>query len=340
MIVPGVYYVRCDKHDNTPYYRLEFAFPRFEVPSRIYGDVTSNMVRVWNEYAISGKSTGVMLTGASGNSKTLSGQILSNLAIDNELPVVMVTEVKFTIELIAYITRLTNCVIFLDEFRKNISYDLEAQSLTMFSDLGNTKKLFILTENDKSSISSYIRNRPGRFRYHLDFEKISKSVFEDYVNSHDVRDSFKKELQERYNNSTVFSFDHLQAIISEHMHYPDDPVDDIFAILNVETLRRPKIFKLLDIKCVSEPEKVFEYTVTSSNMSESNIKAGYNVWVNVWDKNNKEEKKFNYNITEINFNYSLFRLQDEEDNIYLATSRCGNYEAKFQLDYADGGIRR
>lgn len=337
MLVPGVYYVRCDKHDNTPYYRLEFAFPRFEVPTRIYGDVTSNMVRVWNEYAISGKSTGVMLTGASGNSKTLSGQILSNLAIDNELPVVMVTEVKFTIELIAYITRLSNCVIFLDEFRKNISYDLEAQSLTMFSDLGNTKKLFILTENDKSSISNYIRNRPGRFRYHLDFEKISRSVFEDYVNSHDVREDFKKDLQERYENSTVFSFDHLQAIISEHLHYPDDPVDDIFGILNVETLRRVKMFKLENVVRLSSPDTKMKFRLNTYSMTENVVKAGSNIWVDVWEDTEDISK---LDRVEVSFNYSLFKQINEEENIYLASSRCGGYEAKFKLDYADGGTAK
>ena len=326
-MIPGVYYIRSYLIDKTPYYRLEYAYPRYELPERIYGDVKDNMVRVWNEYAISGKSTGVMLTGESGNSKTLSGQILSNLAIDNDIPVVMVTEINFTIELIAFITRLANCVIFLDEFRKNISYELEAKSLTMFNDLGNTKKLFILTENDKRNISSYIRNRPGRFRYHFSFDKISKSVFKDYVNSHNVRDNFKQELEERYNKSSVFSFDHLQTIISEHIHYPDDSVDEIFSVLNVETLRRIKMFKVLDIVKLSNPDEKVMFREQTYSSSEESIKGGGPIWVDILEDDKRSE--------EVSFVYTMFEQLDAEEEIYLCISRCGKYQAKIGLKYAE-----
>lgn len=332
-MLPGIYCIRCIKLENTPYYRLEYNYPRFELPKIIYGDVMSNMVKVWNEYAITGKTTGVILTGTSGNSKTLSGQILSNIAIDNDLPVVMVTEIEVTIELISFISSLRNCVIFLDEFKKNTPYNIESRTLTMFSDLANTRKLFIITENDKFDISMYIRNRPGRFRYHYEFNKISKSVFDDYVSKNKTTDEFKIELTKRYTRATNFSFDYLQAIISEHQHYPNEKLDDILERLNIDDLGANRVFKIREIVNIQTNQKVDVFVVSTLDMSETSIKRGNNIYIDLF-KNNVVDHSDRQKACdrEISTNFRLFVKSITDDSTYNATSKDGLYRLTISLD--------
>lgn len=253
---PGVY--RIIKLNNTnnntlnlPNYTLEYVSNKLTVPEKIYGDTFQHAVRIWNDYALGDKSTGCLLLGDKGTGKTLLGSIISNIAIDNHLPVIMVTEIQATTELIQFLSQLNKCVLLLDEFVKNINYDMQSIMLTMFSDLINTRKLFIITENSDRYLQSYLLDRPGRVKYRLDFDKLSIKTFEDYTREFIKNKSFLEELTELYHSAIEFSFDQLSGIVKEHLNYPNDTLDDLLNILNVKSLRKTaylQIVKVIDLE--------------------------------------------------------------------------------------------
>ena len=214
----------------------------FKVPTKLYGDTKQRALRVWNDYVYYGKSTGCLLTGDQGTGKTLLGQLISNIAIEEKgMPIYMVTikpnEGQDITPLIEYLNNLRECVIFIDEFAKMIKYKVQDQFLTMLSDLKRTKKIFILTENDTYDINRFILNRPGRIKYHFDYTKINSKVLIDYCKDKNVSDSFIKDLLNKHDNSNIFSFDQLEAIVDEHKKYPSEPLKDILDVLNLSVLR-------------------------------------------------------------------------------------------------------
>lgn len=252
---PGVYYVRFNP--ATKRYYLEYTFDSFKLPKKIYGNIQKHVIRIWNHYAINYRTVGCLFTGIPGSGKTQAGQMLSNLAIDNQMPVIMCVEIKFNIELIRFLSSLRNVVLFFDEFRKNVSYDLENQMLTMLVDIADTKKIFILTENDSRAISGFIRDRPERIRYHLEFDKLERAAYEEYCEEQSVDKTFKLDLDELYRRVATFSFDQLQSLVKEHKNYPQDSLSDLLTLLNLHGLIKEKVFKVY--KCIRHGDD-YEYS--------------------------------------------------------------------------------
>lgn len=265
----GVYYIK--KYLDTDMYYLEYEFDKFVLPDKIYGDTKEKIVRIWNHYVLSNKTTGCMFTGIPGSGKTEVGKMLCNLAIDNGLPVIMCIEIKFTIEVIRFISSLNRCVLFFDEFRKNISSDLESQMLSMLNDINNTNKLFIITENDSHMISQFIRDRPERVRYHYDYDKVTLPVFTEYVNDFPMGDEFKKDLEDLYKRASVFSFDHLQTLVQEHIHYPYDTLDELLSMLNLHGLLKVKYFNLINV-INDDTKEEYDFSIRSQDTTEFVIK--------------------------------------------------------------------
>jgi len=235
----GIY--RLKHHNKTGYY-LEYSKPNFDVVGKNYGNINKHVSIFWERYSATTNSMGVMLTGAAGSGKTRVAELLGNLALANNMAVVMVTDVKPSIELIPFIDGLYNTLLMFDEFSKNFDMKLQNKMLTMFSSVGRNKKLFVITENAKESISPFIRTRPGRVRYAVDYDRMEEDVITEYCADYHVGDKLINSIMELYQKAPRFTFDHLQAIVSEHMCSPEATMDDLLEILNLDGLVTPPMW--------------------------------------------------------------------------------------------------
>lgn len=321
---PSVYrIVGYNGSNNNINYKLEYISSKFTVPEKIYGDIPQNAVRIWNDYALGEKSTGCLLLGDKGTGKTLLGTLISNIAIDNKIPVILVTEIKPTIELIQFLNQLKNCVLLLDEFVKNIPYEYQSVMLTMFSDLFNTRKLFIITENSDRSIQDYILDRPGRIKYRLDFDKLSRKTFDEYTHCFIKDKKFLKDLDEIYRDALEFSFDQLSTIVKEHLNYPNENINDLIEILNVKSLRRKKYIRIKRIIDKNNPETKYTHTIlgdTEVGLFKSSFRG---IFVEI-----RDEKTRNL-VLEFNLKYNDLKQLDNNDFIY----KIDNYEIFLEYYY-------
>lgn len=243
-LLPGIYRLKYD--DKAGYY-LEFNKPRFVVTGKNYGDMDKEINTFWSRYNQMKSSMGVLLTGAAGSGKTRVAEILSNLAIDTDMCVVMVNDVKINIELVPFLDSLYNMVVVFDEFSKNIPYQMQNKMLTMFSSIGNNKKLFILTENDRKSVSPFIRNRPGRIRYAVNYDRIPEDVILEYCDDYNISSDMLDDILELHSKASKFTFDHLQALVSESAYSPGSTIEELLTLLNLDDLTRASVWQILDV---------------------------------------------------------------------------------------------
>lgn len=268
--------------DKDVYYLNPYA-KAFELPEKVYGKLDVLASRFWRTFSLSNKSMGAMFTGTSGSGKTTLAELLGNFGLANGFNVVLVTDLNADIELVRFIDRLERCVIVFDEFAKNFDYKLQDKMLTMFNDLSRSKKFFIITENDSKDINQFLRNRPGRIRYHVDFKRIKEFVIEDYCIDMqiDFNSSFYKDLLEVYGKALTFSFDHLQALVDEHKKYPDDTLEELIEVLNLEILTKEE--KLSISKCIdvsdSNDIKEVELDDSNVNMDKKAFDSGRSIWI-------------------------------------------------------------
>ena len=236
---PGIYTLVHNRYRqySSPYV-FKYINNKYDVPKKLYGKTQERVNRVWNEFVIKGKSVGVIYTGVKGSGKTLEATVLGNLAIDNGLPVIQFTGTDYlSSAIIATLDTMKDVVVFLDEFGKNTGDMNQMSALTMFNDIMGNKKIFIVTENSTLKLNTFLLDRPGRFRYHHSFIKVPFDVYEDFLNDSVVLEDFKRDLDNLYKMTDVFSFDQLHAIVTEHEHYPDDTLDECLRKLNLHGLQ-------------------------------------------------------------------------------------------------------
>lgn len=221
----------------------------FTLPAKLYGSINRNAERTINTYKKrleQGKSTGILLSGEKGGGKTL---LAKKIAMDLQVPVVLV-QTPFSDETFkGIIAGLGPSVVIFDEFEKvYASKPDQNQLLTLFDGIYNTQCLFMIIVNEQYLLTDALMNRPSRFYYLLEYKGLDLEFIEDYCQD---RLDNKENIQSVKNVAIAFesfNFDMLQSLVEEMNRYNETAQDSV---------------KYLNIKSTMFASSVsFEVTVT------------------------------------------------------------------------------
>jgi ATPase family associated with various cellular activities (AAA) len=228
----GNYVVKIDSFENFFIEQIE----GFDVPTRMYGDTKKNTDRIINSFWNRDKSTGVMLVGEKGSGKTLLSKNICVELAKQSVPTIVINQPWHGDKFNTLIQSIQQpCVVMFDEFEKVYKPDEQEALLTLLDGIYSTKKLFMLTSNDKWRVDSHMRNRPGRIFYMIDFKGLDEAFIREYCYENLVKPELKT-VDTVVNISSVFSafnFDMLKALIEEMNRYGESP-QDAMRILNVK----------------------------------------------------------------------------------------------------------
>jgi hypothetical protein len=217
----GTYTVKFDKMAGCFY--LE-AVEGFEIKGKIYGDTHRNTERVLRTFHDRPNSTGVMLTGEKGSGKTLLAKMLSLEAQAQGIPTIVINQPWCGEDFNGFLQMIEQpTVILFDEFEKVYDNDDQEKMLTLLDGVYPSKKLFVLTCNDKWRVNQHMRNRPGRIYYMLDYKGLDNDFIVEYCEDNL---NAKEHIQTICRISSMFdqfNFDMLKALVEEMNRYNETP---------------------------------------------------------------------------------------------------------------------
>ncbi len=206
----------------------------FTPPKKIYGDVTKTAERMINTFMSRGGSTGVMLTGEKGSGKTLLAKMLSYECAKQDIPTILISQPWHDEQFKQLIQSIKSpCVVIFDEFEKVFNKENQEDILTLLDGVFPSKKLFVLTCNDKAKTDSHLRNRPGRIFYLIDFEGIDEPFIVEYCEDNLINKDHMAELVDTAALFDIFNFDMLHSIVEEMNRY-GEPAPTAMKMLNAK----------------------------------------------------------------------------------------------------------
>ena len=188
--------------------------------SKIYGVHTQKAEKVFDAYSAFNRNLGVILSGDKGIGKSLFARLLGRMAVNNNVPVIIVD--TYTHGIGTFIDRLEQRVMVLfDEFdkifaKKQDDEDPQANLLSLFDGVSQGQKLFVVTCNELRNLNGFLVNRPGRFHYHFRFDSPSDNDIREYLGDM-LQDEYKSEIDKviSFSRRVSLNYDCLRAIAFE-----------------------------------------------------------------------------------------------------------------------------
>jgi hypothetical protein len=200
----------------------------FKPISKVYGDCLKNTDRIIRTFLDRPASTGVMLTGEKGSGKTL---LTKNVAIElanKGIPTIVVNAPWHGDKFNSFIQTITQpCAILFDEFEKTYDRDQQEAILTLLDGVFPSKKLFLMTTNDKYRVDYHMRNRPGRIFYMLDFKGLDGTFISEYCLDNLKNTSHIEKIVNISSLFAEFNFDMLKALVEEMNRYDETPQESL-----------------------------------------------------------------------------------------------------------------
>lgn len=229
-LLPGENFIIIE-HPQSGALLLQQVEP-FTLPPKMYGNISARADRILNTYGDRPNATGVLLAGEKGSGKTQLARLVCARAAKQGVPTIIInapwTGDKF-FKLIQSIQQ--PCVVMFDEFEKVYDYDAQKKVLTLLDGVFPSKKLFILTSNDKWMINDHMRNRPGRIYYLLDYKGLPEDFVREYSEDNLINKVAVPQIVRVARMFAEFNFDMLKALVEEMNRYGEDP-ETVLQMLN------------------------------------------------------------------------------------------------------------
>ena len=260
----STYTVKYDKMAGCFY--LE-AIEGFEIKGKVYGDTKRTANRILSTFKDRTASTGIMLTGEKGSGKTLLAKMLSLDAQAQGIPTIVINQPWCGEEFNAFIQMIEQpTVILFDEFEKVYDREDQEKMLTLLDGVYPSKKLFIITCNDKWRINEHMRNRPGRIYYMLDYKGLDNDFIVEYCEDNLKNKTHIQTVCKVAMMFNQFNFDMLKAMVEEMNRYDETP-QQVMKMLNArpEFSDEARYKIMLQPKGVDIPEEHIETTEWHGN---------------------------------------------------------------------------
>ena len=186
---------------------------------KIYGSSSAKVDKVMKSYHLMDRNFGVLLSGQKGIGKSLFVRLVADCAIQDSLPVIVVSSaIPGLADFISSIDQ--DCVVIFDEFEKTFAkqedWNPQDELLSLFDGIDGGHKLFIVTCNKLEDISQYMLNRPGRFHYHFAMCAPAQDEVREYMMDK-VLPEYQEAIDDVVNLSGVIDmpYDFLRAICFE-----------------------------------------------------------------------------------------------------------------------------
>lgn len=219
----GNYTVKEDQYGNL---FLEMV-DEFPTPGKLYGDTEKNTARILNTFLERPCGTGVMLNGEKGSGKTLLAKMLSIKAAElYEIPTIIINKPWVGDTFNKLIQDIEQpCIVMFDEFEKVYDNEHQEAALTLLDGVFPSKKMFVITCNDKWRVNEHMRNRPGRIYYMLDFRGLDTAFIREYCLDNLHENQHIDRIAEIASMFASFNFDMLKALVEEMNRYGETPAE-------------------------------------------------------------------------------------------------------------------
>lgn len=227
---PGNFIVKQDQFGNLYLEHID----SFQPLSRYYGDTLRNTDRILRTFTDREASTGVMLTGEKGSGKTLLAKNLCIEGAKQGMPTIVINNSWHGDTFNKLIQDIDQpCIILFDEFEKVYDSQEQESILTLLDGVFPSKKLFVLTCNDKWRIDRHMRNRPGRIFYMLDFKGLTAEFITEYCNENLIEKKYIAQICKIAALFSEFNFDMLKALVEDMNRYNESP-QEAMELLNAK----------------------------------------------------------------------------------------------------------
>lgn len=274
---PGNYVIKVTPENVMYLARVD----SFTHPPKLYGHTMQTAERIIQTYMDRPRGTGVLLSGEKGSGKTLLARtVCIEAAARYNIPTIIINAPWQGDQFFTFLSAITQpCIILFDEFEKVYDTKKNEQDaiLTLLDGVFPSKKLFLLTCNDRFGINQNMINRPGRIYYSLEFHGLEDDFIREYS-----QDNLKN--KEHVDNViritalfTEFNFDMLQALVEEMNRYDESPAQALH-ILNVSPVYDFTTYKTNVLLHTGEPV-IAEHTHPSEIRSPLSLKNGIQMTV-------------------------------------------------------------
>jgi hypothetical protein len=198
----------------------------FEIPTKMYGNTLRHTDRIINSFWKRPQQTGVLLNGEKGSGKTLLAKNISVELAKQDVPTIVINRDWTGDGFFKLLQDIDQpCIVLFDEFEKVYDREKQEEILTLLDGVFGSKKLYILTVNDKWRVDSHMRNRPGRIFYLLDFKGLDIEFIREYCVDNLNNKQYIDQICSLTSLFGEFNFDMLKALVEEMNRYNETPTE-------------------------------------------------------------------------------------------------------------------